>query len=147
VAGLPPGRESQQEHVDRSDRGGDSGLPSEEQAHADKKLNDADHVSEEDGVRQNHVGQEGAKDAHRAVTDVAIQVMLKASVGKAGAGDFVLSEEQEEWRRRHASQGNGFEERVALSGHEYGIVMQCSTATELYPPGPSLLTYCSSESS
>lgn len=82
-----------------------------------KKLNDADHVSEQNGMRQDNIGEKRAKHAYGAVTDEAFEVVLKAPVSKARTEDFVLSEEQEEWRRRNASQGNGLEEGVALSGH------------------------------
>jgi hypothetical protein len=57
---------------------------------------------------QNQVGQNRLVKAYCAVLDETLQVLLESAVGKLGAENLVLPEEQKEDRRRHPNYGEGF---------------------------------------
>jgi hypothetical protein len=107
VAGIPPGRQRQVQHVERAQHRSWTDPYPQQQRHSDKHFDRAHHVAQKYRVREHLVGKNRTVETDRTARDVAPQIPLKSAVGKAGAEEFVLAEQDEKDGRGHAHDGNG----------------------------------------
>ena len=105
---LPPGGESEAEHVHCAQHRCRPYPDSQQQAHSDKHFDGSDQISEENSVRQHQVGQDRLIKTDGAALNEALEILLESAMGKLGAENLVLAEKQKEGRRSDADDGNGF---------------------------------------
>ncbi|MGA8763660.1 MAG: hypothetical protein WB562_12410 [Candidatus Sulfotelmatobacter sp.] len=93
---LPPRGEGQVQQVQDADNASGAHPKTEKQTQANRSLDRAHDVAEEDGVRQDQTGEYRSVKTHRAIGDVALEIGLEAAVGKARTGEFVFAKQQKE---------------------------------------------------
>src|SRR4029077_20935238 len=108
LARLPPGGKREAQHVQCAQRRCRPYPDSQQQAHSYKQLDHSDQISEKLRVRQHQVSQNRLIEAHRAVLDETLKVLLESAVSELGAENLVLAEEQKENRRGYAHRGDSF---------------------------------------
>lgn len=120
VAGIPPRRQRQADHVQHAKDGANAHKNPEQQRQADEQLHGSHRISEKNRMWQDDVSQNWTIYPHGAAIYVPAQVVLKPAVGESGVEYFVFPKEQEEHGSGHARErncpgGNGEGGRHALS--------------------------------
>src|SRR2546430_2559914 len=96
MAGFPPGSKNQIQQKQNAYHACWTYPHAQQQTHSDQHLDHADHVSEEDGMRQDHAGQQRAIKTQRSSSDVVAKISLKASVRESRPCQLVLAEQEKE---------------------------------------------------
>ena len=95
------------------DHPGEAHPKAEEKADPNEHLYYPDHVSEEDGMRQNQIGKKRLIETDCSLLNKALQVLLEAAMSEFRPKELVLSKKEEENRsedahdRNRLRQGNG----------------------------------------
>ncbi len=114
---LPPGGESEAEHVHSAQHRRWPYPDSQQQARSNKHFDGSDQISEENSVRQHEVGQDRLIKTDSAALNEALEILLEPAMGKLGAENLVLAEKQKEGGRSDPDDGNGFGQGTGYFAH------------------------------
>src|SRR4030088_2575219 len=97
VPRLPPRSQDQIQQEQEPNNGGGAHPQPEEETYPDQQLDNADGVPAEDRMWQYQTGQHRAVESNRSCSDVIVEIFLKLSVSKAGAGHLIFAKQQEQY--------------------------------------------------
>jgi hypothetical protein len=132
VSRPPPRGQNHIQQKEHAQNGSGTHPKSDQQRNTDQQFDNPHYITEENGVRQNHLHQNRSIKADHTVGNVVSEISLEPAVGKPRTCHLILSKQKEKYGRgdAHASNGSRQSDRVA---HQVGIVHQIRA---VLAPGP-----------